>query len=246
MKSFALFISALLLLGSTQTFSQSPGEEFDPRIDSVCGSFYKVFPTPEPSMQAKCQVQGDTLYWDGEINDYLINEIRDYHKNIKLIELNSYGGLLESAFEVATFVRKTGISTNVRKGARCASACTLIYQAGIRRTAHPLTRFLYHAPRIMESGIQNWKDYCQLKGRDLCRENIADHIVSTLADADKMFAVYLSYDMSPKFIEEYKGLPIDPHWFENGNFTRTKDRILSAAQLVKYNIVQDFDLREAL
>jgi hypothetical protein len=215
-------------------------------IDSICGRFYSIDPAPEPSLQPKCQVQGDTLFWDGEVDGYLLTEIRDYHQNIKRIELNSYGGKLEDAFEIAEFIRSAQIATNVRKGARCASACTLIFQAGSKRTAHPLSRFLYHGPRIMEFGMDNWREFCQLKGRELCRENIAEHIFSTKKDTERLFAAYIRYDMSPKFLEEYKRLPIDPHWFERGNFTRTQDWILSAAQLVKYNIIQNFDLRETL
>lgn len=236
---FIYFLSFSLNAAATQP-------EYDSAIDSICGNFYALSPTPEPSMQPKCQVVGKTLYWDGAIDGYLLSEIKSYHRDIRKLELNSYGGRLEDAIEIAVFVRNAGISTNVRKGARCASACTLIYQAGVRRTAYPLTRFLYHGARIMESGIENWKEYCELKGRELCREKIAEHILSTKADNERFFSYYLKFDMNPRFIEEYKALPIDPHWFERGNFTRNQDWILSAAQLVKYNIVQEFDLREAL
>ncbi len=236
----ALFLFKVTLASETQLSSQESS------LDSICGNFYALMPAPEPSLMPKCQVRGDTLFWDGEIDDYLLNEIRDYNKGIRILELNSYGGKVEAAFEIAKYIRSAGISTNVRKGARCASACTLLFQAGVRRSAYPLSRFLYHGARIMESGIQNWKEYCELKGREACRELIAEHIITTQRDSEKFFQAYLDYGMSPRFIQEYRSLPEDPNWFEKGNFTRTQDWILSAAQLVKYSIVQDFDLRESL
>jgi len=63
---------------------------------------------------------------------------------IKRIELNSYGGKLLQALTIAKFVRIHNINTYVGKFNICYSACTVIFQAGIRRTAHKTANFLYH------------------------------------------------------------------------------------------------------
>ena len=63
---------------------------------------------------------------------------------IKRIELNSGGGKLFAAFKIAEFIRKNNLETYVGEYQICASACTVIFQAGIKRTAHETAVFMYH------------------------------------------------------------------------------------------------------
>ena len=63
---------------------------------------------------------------------------------IKRIELNSIGGKLFDAFKIAKFVRENNLETYVGKYKTCASACTVIFQAGVKRVAHETAYFMYH------------------------------------------------------------------------------------------------------
>lgn len=63
---------------------------------------------------------------------------------IKRIELNSRGGKLFSAFKIAEFIRKNNLETYIGKYQICASACTVIFQAGTVRIAHETAVFMYH------------------------------------------------------------------------------------------------------
>lgn len=100
-------------------------------------------------------VKDGILYLGGEINDALLDEFlredveRELRgeKTIYHIELNSVGGEAKYIYEIAEMIRDKGMTTNVREKAVCSSACTLIYQAGINRTAHRTARFMYHGVR---------------------------------------------------------------------------------------------------
>ncbi len=75
--------------------------------------------------------------------------IRDYilsldPTKIKRIHLYSKGGKIRQALAIAEFVRKNGIETYVGEQGRCYSACTIIFQAGIKRIAHKSAKFMYH------------------------------------------------------------------------------------------------------
>jgi len=49
-----------------------------------------------------------------------------------------------AAFKIAEFIRKNNLKTYVGEYQICASACTVIFQAGIIRVAHETAVFMYH------------------------------------------------------------------------------------------------------
>ncbi len=53
----------------------------------------------------------------------------------RLLVLNSVGGAVDAALDIAYEVRRLGISTYVPQGAYCFSACTFIFLAGEQRAA---------------------------------------------------------------------------------------------------------------
>lgn len=52
---------------------------------------------------------------------------------IRVVRLNSPGGNIAAATEIGRHVRRQGWITYVAPGARCSSACTVIFAAGTRR-----------------------------------------------------------------------------------------------------------------
>lgn len=95
-----------------------------------------------------------------------------------------------------------------------------------RRTAHPSTRFLYHPPHLAEGWFKGFTEHCPEKGREACRNDLADLIVDSLQDADEFCSEYRKYGVSENFFEDYLKHPVNPEWFEEGNFSRTQDWIL--------------------
>lgn len=214
--------------------------------ETICHKYNTVNPTQEPSSGPRCRIIGDTFYLDGMVTEEMFYELRDYAPNIKHIELNSYGGLVEPAHKIAELIRSKKITTNVRKNAKCSSACTLIFQAGIKRTAHPAVRFLYHGVRLSNLWTEYWIDSRLIIGRQKSRYILAQQFEEVGLETEKLFAAYIELGMDPQFILNYKSLPEDPNWFANGNFTRTQNLIISSPKLINFNIVQDFDWRESV
>ena len=232
MSKIFLFFFALLLSGVTLA------------QETICHKFNKINPAQEPASGPRCRVIGDTFYFEGAVTEDLFYELRDYHPGIRHLELNSYGGLVEAGYKIAALVRERELTTNVRKNAKCASACTLIFQAGVKRTAHPSVRFLYHGARLSNLWVSDWVNDRLTVGREKSRDILAQQFQEVLAETRKFFSLMISYGMDPRFVDYYQGLPVASNWFSDGNFTRTENLIISSPRLIEYGIVQDFDFRE--
>ena len=70
------------------------------------------------------------------------------------IELNSHGGSLRAAQQIARFVRKNGLATHISNFGYCASACVLIFQAGVRRTAGEKAILILHSATTRNGGTR--------------------------------------------------------------------------------------------
>lgn len=85
------------------------------------------------------------VYIYGRIDPALVERVITLDPTkIKRIELNSGGGKLFAAFKIAEFIRKNNLKTYVGEYQICASACTVIFQAGTVRVAHETAVFMYH------------------------------------------------------------------------------------------------------
>lgn len=238
MSRILVFFSFLLLVISQNSQAQSENA-VDPM--SICYSF-TVSPTPKPSQVPKCRVIGNTMYWEGEISNHLTYELFQIYPNVTRLELNSYGGVLEEALGAAEKIRAKGITTNVRKDAFCASACTLVYQAGLERTAHITARFLYHSANYSGEGwYAKWKKIATKNGRESGRAFLAELIEKSQTATEELFKVYRRYGINELFFSDYQKRPESPDWFEIGNFSRLPDWLPSMDQLVSYGIVQKVD-----
>lgn len=81
---------------------------------------------------------GSVIVFSGEIGPDALNafnEALSVAPRASKIILESPGGLVVPALEIASVVHTLGISTEVPSGARCASACAIIFLAGESRQA---------------------------------------------------------------------------------------------------------------
>ena len=110
MKKFIHFsLLTLVLIISSQSFARA-GELFFGEGDE-----WVVF-------------QGPIL---SENVDALLSQLDD--KKPKLILLNSIGGSVSAAVRFAQYVRENEMNTWIAEGQTCASACALVFLAGIQR-----------------------------------------------------------------------------------------------------------------
>ena len=222
------------LVGALTTFPAHSG------ISSVCGNFYQVDPAPEPTpITPRCQVRDNVMYIDGAVDEFLQFELEYFWPEVTHIELNSHGGEVNSMFAIAELIRERNITTNVREGAVCGSACTLLYQAGVYRTAHHSSWFLYHGTRIGSIGMRSWRRICSSEGLDECTKWIIDRVNYNKDLTNNLFQAYVDFGASPQLYEDFRSAGEDENWFLNGNFTRTRDFVITAEQALQYNIVQE-------
>lgn len=71
-------------------------------------------------------------------------EIEARGEYVKTVSLNSPGGALDDAMEMARLVRERGIDTEVPDGALCASSCPLLMAGGKDRNAGPMAAVGVH------------------------------------------------------------------------------------------------------
>lgn len=96
---------------------------------------------------AKLSVAGSTLILEGPIAQGtadLVSEQLSADPGIDRITLNSIGGRMRDAEQIARLIRDRGMSTEAVN--ECASACTLILLAGERRAAAIGSRIGFHQP----------------------------------------------------------------------------------------------------
>lgn len=99
-------------------------------------------------------VMGETMKSDVQtLKDYVVNERVD-----ELI-LKGPGGNLEAGYEIAELVLKYELSIRVPENTDCASACSLIFSAGKKRTMEPGSRLGFHLPYMMVPAKDIY-DYC--------------------------------------------------------------------------------------
>ncbi len=81
------------------------------------------------------ELKGDTIHLGGEIN-YLMYQamliILNEHDDVKVISLNSHGGIVFAGRSIGKLIQERGLITHVE--AQCYSACTLVFAAGDNRT----------------------------------------------------------------------------------------------------------------
>lgn len=207
-------------------------------LETICYRQVQINPTQGPSLGPKCRVDGDVFYFEGAVTEEMYYEITVNYPNIKKIEFNSYGGLVNVAMRLAPYIREHHIATNVREGAKCASACTLLYQAGVIRTAHHSVRFLYHAPHLSE----DWKllfDESEYADSPAVQLEFIDKEISAInLETEAFFKKLEEYGLSKELFIDYKKLPNDNDWYQKGKFFQKIDYIIGFDKLKEYNAVQ--------
>lgn len=88
-----------------------------------------------PIVASEISVQDDVVLIDGEIkinDDVALAELTSQNPAVKSIELNSRGGDVYTAMQIAKYIRKNKLQT--RAVGDCLSACTVAFIGGIDRT----------------------------------------------------------------------------------------------------------------
>jgi len=127
-------------------------------------------------------------------------QINEFNEHATTLCLDSTGGLVTEALEIARFIvkqRSQAITTVVQDDAVCQSACALIFLAGrersrlgpsIGRYLHPRGRLMFHPTYLRPNSDESIERY--LKGERTRDQVLAQFYASGLNDVREIMSMY--------------------------------------------------------
>jgi LysM repeat protein len=100
-----------------------------------------------PPPKIKLLHEGTALELSGGIRHGVADDLRqalDQHPSVKVIHLNSVGGLVQEAETIRELIRSRGLNTYTSE--ECDSACTMAYLGGKERFLREGARLGFHQP----------------------------------------------------------------------------------------------------
>lgn len=101
-----------------------------------------------PPSGVELSADATTVYLSGVIHRGTPWQVYDLPETVRVAVLDSPGGVAYEGARIAQEFRRRRITTYVPEGAACLSICTLAFQGGARRVAHPEATFGYHAAGV--------------------------------------------------------------------------------------------------
>lgn len=198
------------------------------------------------------RIEGDVLRIEGLIDshiyDFLSYEAAQL-KKVSVIELNSLGGSHEWGLEIAKKIQSLHVTTRLKPGNYCASACVFLFAAGQNREAAQGTWFGIHGARLGVGYKTNFVGLCfiDLEGgasqfvpkKKGCQEFLNHwYDISMKATLDA-FTLMESNGVLAKLRETYFAMPDDPDWADAMNVVRKPDWVLQSTEALQYNLVTE-------
>ena len=174
------------------------------------------------------------------------NYIRKNLSEIKYLVLNSPGGDMQFAYNIAIMVKYSNIITVIPKNGVCESACTVIFQAAKERYASKSSSLMYHGVRMNVGVMKAYFEECPSITKQCLQlfEKLKNIIKK---ETLKMFYALedngLKHDVFLLFIKQ----PIDPDWLRFGNLTGYSDLRFTAEESMQYNAVtriKEYNIKE--
>ncbi|MGF7209795.1 ATP-dependent protease ClpP protease subunit [Skermanella aerolata] len=141
------------------------------------------FPPPQVTLTDRW------LVIDGIVVSDLVLLVRSMPDSVKLVILDSPGGLAEPGDAVAQEFRRRGITAYVPADSICYSACALMLAGAITRIVHPTARLMIHAGMVSD---------------DVPTSQIYDLLVGANA---RMVRRFIEYGVDANFVRETVRLP---------------------------------------
>ncbi|UWQ89622.1 hypothetical protein K3727_12405 [Rhodobacteraceae bacterium M382] len=170
-----------------------------PHLDSLARRSAVAPPVWTPRV-GDVTLTGTTLYLRGPVDFDMFETTRQMlaaHPGVTRLILNSDGGLIYAARAVALQVHHHRLETHV--DGTCASACTLIFIAGVRRSLAPTGRLGFHAYKL----------------------DAPQQLLDPVAEQEKDHASFRDQGVDPAFVEQISDTPHDQIWFPDHDRLRT-------------------------
>lgn len=213
-----------------------------PAVSSETTSFVQTSTNIELNLNDK-----SVMYINGIIGQEHENKIcknlKKYENNIcknrseiKYLVLDSPGGEMQIAYNIALMVRFSDIITVIPKNGVCESACTVIFQAAKERYASKSSSLMYHGVRIDEKVMEAYFKECSIV-TNTCM--IMFNALKTLVKNEtlKMFQVLEDYGLKHDVFLLLIKQPVDPNWLRTGNLTGYSEIRFTAEESMQHNAV---------
>lgn len=144
---------------------------------------------------AKINGVGDTITIRGPISLGTFSKFQEAlakTPNARRVELDSHGGRLKEASQIATLVERQQLDTKVV--GQCESACTIVLLSGVKRFASPKSQIGFHQP-----------SFPGLSGSE------AEEMITELR------RTYLEKNLPRPFVERALAVPSNDMWYPNAN-----------------------------
>jgi len=170
---------------------------------------------PAMDQQVTFLLSGRIVAGDAAKFRILRDRTKDDGSPITVIRLNSPGGLIGEAIDLAQMIRADEITTRVPKGANCTSACFVIFASGIQKFAENGARIGIHS------------------GRDLNEKETDRSAVSTMV----MARVLQSYGVPDRIVRQMEiTAPDKMAWLSPDELRSTGATVGTAAELARVRI----------
>lgn len=190
-------------------------------------------------------IRGDTLHITGRIDSHVYNFLA-YEaaalRNVRVLELDSYGGNITWALEIAKKLRTLKLTTKLASGNNCASACVVLFAAGARRLAAADAWFGIHGARGGDEFTRAFERSCFTGEKyDAALPGCATATNTWYESAKKMTGEYFGSmelsGVSRRLRDTYLAMPDDSDWVERLNILRKPDWVLPARDAMGFSLV---------
>lgn len=162
--------------------------------------------------------------------------IRKNLYEIKYLVLDSPGGDMQFAYNIAIMVKYANIITVIPKNSVCESACTIIFQAAKERHASKNSSLMYHGVRIDGKIMEAYFKECP-SVTNQCMQLFEKLKKIIKEETLRMFYALEDYGLKHDVFLLFIKRPPDPDWLKFGNLTGYSDLRFTAEESMQYNAV---------
>lgn len=121
----------------------------------------------------------------GPIEASLLEQFEQLPQSIETLVIDSTGGRVDTAVAISKIIHQRNIETHTKT--ICYSACTLIYQSGVRRSADPSAHFMYHKVQWYGPGRESLFKFQKLLDQKYLEYGIPKSFVNAITKKEKFY-----------------------------------------------------------